>query len=347
MKNLISVVVPVYNASKYVSKCIQSIQKQKYDNWELILVDDGSTDNSGDICDMFAEKDGRIRVIHQENQGSVSARRNGVMAAEGEYICFLDADDTMPPTALEALYNAQKQTEGTTVVVGRAARCWNRFILPEKWQPPCFRIAAPVVFDHDTFISELYCSWFGISNMPVSLGAKLYPAKLLKDTFAAVPDVVEFMGDDLIMTLDLMPKAENVVIVPDVVYHYRPGGGTSKFQPQLLNDWLALYRFKAKYAEKYPMPQPIEKLMDVELCNMIFTYFEMLQAHGKLSGDTIRRVWDIAEVKKAANNTEINPEFIKATLLREKMTDEILAFVKPNGKSKLKHFIKQIYYKMA
>ena len=81
MNDLISVIVPVYNAQKYIANCIRSIQKQTFPNWELILIDDGSTDKSGIICDTFAESNKRIKVIHQKHPGSISPRPNGVQSA--------------------------------------------------------------------------------------------------------------------------------------------------------------------------------------------------------------------------------------------------------------------------
>ena len=101
--NKISVVVPVYNAGKYIEDCINSVVAQTYADWELILVDDGSTDQSGAICDKAAEKDDRIRVIHQENAGATRARANGVFSSTGEYIYFLDADDTIENDTLEQM----------------------------------------------------------------------------------------------------------------------------------------------------------------------------------------------------------------------------------------------------
>lgn len=100
-KERISVIVPVYNAGKYVGECIQSILIQTYDNLELILVDDGSSDCSGKICDEAAKADNRIKVIHQENQGVTKARYSGFIASSGDYLYFADADDTLEKDALE------------------------------------------------------------------------------------------------------------------------------------------------------------------------------------------------------------------------------------------------------
>ena len=90
---MVSIIVPVYNIEKYIDECIQSVLNQTYTAWELILVDDGSTDNSGNICDEYAKTDTRIKVLHQKNQGVSAARNIALDKAEGDYIMFLDADD--------------------------------------------------------------------------------------------------------------------------------------------------------------------------------------------------------------------------------------------------------------
>ena len=93
MDELISVILPVYNVQQYLEKCIESVVNQTYKNLEIILIDDGSTDMSGKICDEFAEKDGRIKVIHSKNGGVSAARNIGLDIATGEYIGFVDSDD--------------------------------------------------------------------------------------------------------------------------------------------------------------------------------------------------------------------------------------------------------------
>ena len=104
MSGLISVIIPVYNAEKYLGDCLKCVSAQTYKNTEILLVDDGSTDGSGAICDKFAEQDARCKVIHKENGGASSARNAGLRAASGEYVYFLDSDDTIAPAFLEKLY---------------------------------------------------------------------------------------------------------------------------------------------------------------------------------------------------------------------------------------------------
>lgn len=108
-KALISVIIPVYKVEKYLEKCIQSVINQTYENLQIILVDDGSPDNCGKICDEYAKKDHRIEVIHKSNGGLSDARNKGLEIAKGEYIGFVDSDDYIEADMYEVLYNLLKQ----------------------------------------------------------------------------------------------------------------------------------------------------------------------------------------------------------------------------------------------
>lgn len=111
----ISVIVPVYQAEQYLVQCIGSILKQSYFNIELILVDDGSTDRSGAICDSYCQKQNRVRVIHTENQGPAAARRTGIEAATGTYIMFVDADDWIDQEMVKEMYRVAQQEQAKFV----------------------------------------------------------------------------------------------------------------------------------------------------------------------------------------------------------------------------------------
>ncbi len=115
---LVSIVVPVYNVERYLSECLNSICNQTYRNLQIILVDDGATDSSGQICDLYASKDSRIEVIHQQNQGAAVAKNTGLDAAAGEFIWLVDADDYLCTDALSLLLRYQKQNDADVVVFG-------------------------------------------------------------------------------------------------------------------------------------------------------------------------------------------------------------------------------------
>jgi glycosyltransferase involved in cell wall biosynthesis len=113
---LISIIVPVYNVEKYLKECLDSILAQKYKNFEVILIDDGSEDNSGLICDEYSQKDNRISVIHQVNQGVASARNVGLDRAYGEYICFVDSDDKISACYLEDFVSAMESSNADIAI---------------------------------------------------------------------------------------------------------------------------------------------------------------------------------------------------------------------------------------
>ena len=113
---LISIVVPVYKVEKFLEKCIDSIINQTYKNLEIILVDDGSPDNCGKICDEYAKKDKRIKVIHQQNGGLSAARNTGITKATGKYISFIDSDDYIEKDYIELLYTTIKQSKADIAI---------------------------------------------------------------------------------------------------------------------------------------------------------------------------------------------------------------------------------------
>lgn len=346
----VSIVVPVYNTGRKLRTCIQSVLSQTEKDFELILIDDGSTDESGTICDQFSAKDSRIRTIHQENNGSIAARRTGTMQCKAPFTCFCDADDTMRPSALSLLL---RYIENADVCIGNSMRLWRGFTFRKKNNAPCFQIQAPQEYSQEEFISELYCSWFGISNLPVSLWGKLYRTELLQQTYQHVPSIVNFLGEDLIITLNLMPKAQKTVVIPDYIYNYRIGGGTSKYNSHMIDDWLSLYRYKAQFAKRYPMPQNIQKLMDIELCNMMFTYFRMLGRSGKLDTSAllkeIQRVLSISEVTAACCNHDIQPSAFKnVQLLQSGDSGAILQLIQADAKKYARtKYLKQLFFKLA
>ena len=128
---MISVIVPVYNVEKYLEECIESIINQTHRDIEIILVDDGSTDNSGALCDEYAGKDSRIRVIHKENGGLSDARNCGMKAAKGEIISFVDSDDYLSPFFLEIMYEAMMNGNCDIVALKSACEFWDGYACSE------------------------------------------------------------------------------------------------------------------------------------------------------------------------------------------------------------------------
>ena len=196
---MISVVVPIYNVEAYLSECINSILRQSYHDFELLLVDDGSPDSSGMICDEYALRDSRIRVIHQENGGVTSARKAGVQAAKGEWICFVDGDDTIPDDSLKTLMSATGSM--TDIVV---ARCDNR-VLPKEMSLDEYRRCC-------------------ITGRKVHCGptARAYRTSLFSNYTFDIPREVR-IGEDWLMNIRLSFSTDkDPVLVDKRIYNYRP-----------------------------------------------------------------------------------------------------------------------------
>lgn len=129
---LISVIIPVYMAEKFLHRCVNSVLNQTYQNFEIILINDGSKDKSGMICDEYAKKDKRIKVIHQENQGVSAARNKGLDMARGEWIYFLDSDDYISPKSFELLMCVQKEDDYDIVASGHCSVQGKQCIVKSK-----------------------------------------------------------------------------------------------------------------------------------------------------------------------------------------------------------------------
>lgn len=157
---MISVIVPVYNTKEYLERCVNSLLNQTYQDMEIILVDDGSTDGSGEICDRFAERDRRIRVLHKENGGSSSARNLGIENAEGDYIGFVDSDDYVDANMYEKLYAAVYEHHVKAAQIGRDEIDPAGNILPDICIPPeRSQCIAPEKFMEELLMHRGDCSF--------------------------------------------------------------------------------------------------------------------------------------------------------------------------------------------
>lgn len=168
---LVSVIVPVYNVEKYLPKCIESITGQTYKCLELVLVDDGSTDNSGNICDGYASADGRVRVLHRENGGRAAARNTGIEAASGDYLMFVDGDDWIDANTLEELICIMD--ENTEMVIFRGRNIYSDRVEDESTgEVRRFMGAEPL---------EFYIEGYKDFQVLNAVWGKLYKSSLLKD----------------------------------------------------------------------------------------------------------------------------------------------------------------------
>lgn len=229
-RSKISVIVPVYNVEKYLSKCVESILNQTYKDIELILVDDGSLDNSGNICDNYAKNDNRIKVIHKENGGLSSARNAGLDIASGEYISFVDSDDWIDENTYEELVKkivttnadiicfAGEKTDGTSVY----ERCFD-----------CK--GDGVILNGRDVVKEILLDKIGSQVVK-----GLYHAKCWKDLKFPVGRLYE----DIPVTYKAFEKAERVAFVYKPFYKYRINPNSISHKPKPITSYHIFLGYK-------------------------------------------------------------------------------------------------------
>ena len=213
-KCLISIIVPVYNVENYISKCIESILAQTYHNLQIILVDDGSTDRSGELCDKYARKDIRIQVLHKANGGLVAARQAGLNISTGKYTGFVDADDYIDTEMLQRLYNFAEQNQVDFVHAGYYENNGNSLQYTSKEIRYCQSIR-----DKEEMLLQLF-SVYPDSEMCAAIWSNLFKRDFIISNYNKVP-VSQSYGEDLIAMCNCIIHTRNFISIPEGFYHYR------------------------------------------------------------------------------------------------------------------------------
>lgn len=217
MNELISVIVPVYNVEEYIEQCVNSIRAQTYTNLEIILVDDGSKDSSGLICDKLAQEDARIHVIHKPNGGVSSARNAGLDYAHGEYIAFVDGDDYIDATMYEKLlYKMDEDTDIVFCYLQRfypdgKVRYYNdsyEFFLEEPWD------VSPILCRGG------YLNGEEVHSIDCSACRSLYKNLLLKEYRVRFEEKVKTNEDELFL-MEYLSVCNRAALIKECLYHYR------------------------------------------------------------------------------------------------------------------------------
>ncbi len=264
-KPLISIIVPVYNVEPYLAECIDSLVNQTYPHLEILLVDDGSTDGSGQICDDYAQKDARIKVIHKKNGGNTSARKAGLRVATGAYVQFVDSDDWVEPDMCESLM-ALAQEHGADVV-----RCGYWKESGEKSVRQCddmpkgkYSASEDLHFLRENMI---FLQGTGQAGMQGYLFMQLTTKVLMSNVLLHEPDEIQYAEDMACVFLCVL-QAKCVYFSEKAGYHYRQRNDsiTHSDNPKCyahLNAWyLFLYERFAGYPETEKLRNNLKRLMD-------------------------------------------------------------------------------------
>ena len=242
---MISIIVPVYNVEPYLRKCLDSIVGQKYSDLEILVIDDGSTDESGAICDEYAKKDSRIRVFHTSNFGLSAARNLGVENARGDYLGFVDSDDWIEPDMYEALLNCAEETKSDVSCCGYYRHYSNK------------EIERPITSVKSSYEGEaLIPAAMKVNVFGLYAWNKLYKRCLFNDCM--FPQGMLF--EDIATIWRILVKCGRVSCVPNCLYHYnirKNSLGNTKSMKNFADRWIA---FRDRY---YVMAEKSEELRQI------------------------------------------------------------------------------------
>ena len=222
-KGLVSIVVPVYKTEKYLDQCVESIVNQTYRNVEILLIDDGSPDRCPKLCDAWAEKDRRIRVIHKQNEGLGMARNTGIENARGEYICFFDSDDYLEPTAIEHVYAAVCERGVDIGVFGFRSVDPNgneiSSFVPEMEKAVYMGDEVQTIFLPELIAPDPRGN--GVRKLYMSMCMMLFSRNLISRGDWRVASEREIISEDVYSLLTLFQLVKSVAVVSEPLYNYR------------------------------------------------------------------------------------------------------------------------------
>lgn len=237
LEDLISVIIPVYNVEKYISECLESLINQTYKNLEIILINDGSRDNSGAICDKYKEKDSRIKVIHKENGGVSLARNSGLEIAKGDYIAFVDGDDYLDKEYFEKLLKILKEKQVEIVLCGFNKVYDNNTEKVTKGKN--------LVMRKEEFLKDI---------LNVQGGAGIVHSKLWKkEAMQGIKFDKEIkIGEDSFFCIQAVKNVNNVYVLDEALYNYRFNNTSAvrKYKKDFPDLCLTSMQIAKKYIEK-------------------------------------------------------------------------------------------------
>lgn len=264
----VSVIVPVYKAEAYLHRCVDSLLAQTFQDFEILLVNDGSPDRSGKICDEYARKDARVKVFHNENKGASFSRSYGVRQATGDYVCFVDADDSMPSDACQTLYDFSLKYQSDITIGG-----YKRIFSKESTDYCGFSFKS---ISNDIYLYYLLTGNWKLYG-PV---AKMFKKELFSLGFPDIPKEIR-VGEDLLMNVFLASLATKVVFIPYSVYNYY----------QVLSSATHTFKYSVDYMLFYL--QELEKILvqnQVPNKSNLLTHYKINIMYNVLLDDTNEQI---------------------------------------------------------
>lgn len=265
-----SIIVPIYKVEPYLHQCINSILAQTHADFELILVDDGSPDNCGKICDEYAEKDARIKALHKVNSGVTSTRKIGAAQATGEYVCWVDGDDYICANFLKTIHDVIMEYKPDMVACGfKKVRDDGAVLEVATNKLPGDQLYSTEeigFYEQLIFVPNAGCFNYGI--LQPSIWSKVAKREIIVPAMLAVPDEVA-MGEDVAATNQALCNCKTVYVSNATEYYYRlnESSMTNTFKHDMLHHRQALFEFMNTHLEKIPQANK-----DAYACMQIITH---------------------------------------------------------------------------
>ncbi len=283
---MISVIVPVYNTEPYLHHCIDSILAQTFTDFELLLIDDGSTDSSGSICDEFAAKDSRVRVFHKANGGVSSARNMGLDNAHGEWVAFVDADDLLYPDFLKTFVTKFSQSVDLYIQGYEDSNGYTLVRTERSWVSECL-----VVELDDIYLDQL----FGF------VWNKLYKAVIIKDNGLRFNEQIT-MIEDLLFIYDYLQHSNSAYNINAVNYYYWRHESSACFKKHSFHSWNL---FIDKYCNLFSQYKDTHKdFVNRKLKTCYMLSLDILRSLYIDRCDSMVRISFIGKIKNMADSSE-------------------------------------------
>ncbi|NJE45754.1 glycosyltransferase [Massilimicrobiota sp. SW1139] len=299
--DMISVVVPVYNVEKYLEECIESILKQVYTNYEIILVDDGSTDSSGNICDFYALNFPNIQVIHKNNEGLGMARNTGIERAKGDYITFIDSDDYVDENLLLDLISNIKKCNADVCLGGfKKVSDDKKILFTEQYNM--------AVYYHNGVTNDIFIKMLG--SLPnkhdvirMSVCNTLFKLSIINKYNLRFLSEREYISEDLLFDLDYYLHANKCILLNNINYNYRynPSSLTTSYKKDRFNSTIKFFEYLEQRLYYYKFND--ESILRMK--KMFFVYLRSCIKQEKIKVSEKTFFESISNIKNMCNNNYV------------------------------------------
>ncbi len=336
MKPLVSIIVPVYNTVLYLEECVESLQNQTYQNIQILLVDDGSKDESPELCDKLASRYENVSVIHKVNQGLGMARNSGLEKVTGKYVGFLDSDDTLDIDTIEGCVAVLEDNNADACFYGRKTQGKDGIYKVND------DIPTRLQYDRQAIRQEFVKNYFGrlpkeqsSDYIQASACCAMYRKAIIDNNHIKFVSEREYLSEDTFFNLEFCKFSNTIMIIPKCYYNYRYNAKslTKSYNPKRITQLKSYMKLLREYIDDYPELDDISQRVNFMFYIYIRPLIEIEIAIGRQSGikQTIKRVREVLSDDEIIYNARLIPlnilNFKRKTFVRCMLRKHILFMI--------------------